>query len=164
MSHEEFQTLLRRFDTAMLVTRSGRNLRARPMAIARAEPSGRLWFLCRAESGKLEELEQAPEVDVAAQGEGRFLSITGRARAVSDRGKARELWSERQRPWFPDGPEDPSLVLIAVEPERAEYWDRSDVSGAMFTLAAAEAVATGEPLADDVGKHGKVEWNKGREA
>jgi len=51
-----------------------------------------------------------------------YVSIAGRARQLDDRAKIRELWNEGVRVWFPGGPDDPGLALIAVDVETATYW------------------------------------------
>jgi general stress protein 26 len=43
------------------------------------------------------------------------VSITGRGTVVRDRAKAKELWTELHRAWFPDGLDDPNLALLRVD-------------------------------------------------
>jgi general stress protein 26 len=157
---EEFLSVLRKFDNAMLVTRdpSG-GLRSRPMAIADSTEDGRLWFISNVYSGKQEELADDDHVNVAMQGDGRFLSITGRARVVRDEPKQEELWSETRRVWFPDGPRDKSMVLIEVLPDDAEYWDGSGLKGLKYLFNEAQAIVGGDRLGQDAGAHGKVAFD-----
>lgn len=155
----EFLSVLRSFEHAMLVTRDTEGgLRSRPMAIAETTESGKLWFISNVQSGKQDELAEDPDVNVAMQGGGRFLSITGRARVVRDSGKAEELWSEAQRVWF-SGPHDPDLVLIEVRPNAAEYWDGSGLNGLKYLFAEAGAIVTGRKLSDDERVHGKLTFD-----
>ena len=51
---------------------------------------------------------------------------------MDDPAKARELWSPFLKAWFPQGLDDPDLVLIRVEVESAEFWDVA--SKKMMTL------------------------------
>jgi general stress protein 26 len=53
------------------------------------------------------------------------VSIAGIATLVDDRERGRDLWNAAYEPWCPNGLDDPDLVLICVEAEEAEYWDRS---------------------------------------
>jgi general stress protein 26 len=154
---EEFLSVLTRFDHAMLVTRdpSG-GLRSRPMAIADSSEDGRLWFMSNVHSGKQEELAEDDHVNVAMQGGGQFLSITGRARVVRDERKQDELWSETQRVWFPDGPRDRNLVLIEVLPVEAEYWDGSGLKGLKYLFNEAQAIVGGSALDENARVHGKI--------
>lgn len=52
-----------------------------------------------------------------------WVSINGTAEIVEDREKAAELWSLQMEGWFPQGPADPSVVVVKVRGETAEYWD-----------------------------------------
>lgn len=57
--------------------------------------------------------------------------------------KAKDLWSAGMEAWFPQGPEDDSIVLIKVSGETAEYWDTP--GGRVATvLSLAKAKVTGE--------------------
>ena len=76
----EIDRMIRSFDVAMLVTTSlDGGLRARPMAVAGHERGLQLYFLTRADDGKLDEIAQQPDVNVVMQGDGEYLSVTGRA-------------------------------------------------------------------------------------
>ncbi|NND45411.1 MAG: pyridoxamine 5'-phosphate oxidase family protein [Xanthomonadales bacterium] len=149
--NQKFTELLAEFDTAMLVTRSlGQQLRARPMALAsHGRDDGVLWFASRAEDEKLEEIRAAPDVAVTMQAAGRYLSVTGRARIENNETLAGELWSPSMKLWFPDGPGDPHLALIAVEPLLGEYWDRRGALRLEFLWEAGKALVRGEKLDDD---------------
>ena len=57
------------------------------------------------------------------------------------------LWKD----WF-DGPDDPKLVLIAVTPEQAEYWDSH--SRVITVAKMAFTAVTGKKT--DMGEHAKV--------
>jgi general stress protein 26 len=153
--------LARKFDTAFLVTHahgSECNMHARPMGIADVESDAKLWFATRSDSLKVEELHEHPEVLVLMQdGRRRSISIAGKARALRDDARAKDLWSPVLSLWF-TGPEDPALVLIEVEPTSAEYWDAGGKSGVALALTALKRYISGEELtAEDVGEtHGKV--------
>ena len=51
------------------------------------------------------------------------MSLTGQASVVDDLATKRELWNTVVEAWFPDGPEDPDVVLVRVDATSAEYWD-----------------------------------------
>jgi len=119
--------LIADFDDAMLVTCTAYGqLRARPMAMGRGtNGDGHLYFATEVDSPKVHELEHDPRVAVVLQGRRGFVSLSGHARVVHDRALLRRLWSPDWRAWFPGGAADPRLCVIAVEPEEAEFWDRS---------------------------------------
>ena len=156
---EKFHTLLCGFDTAMLVTHSDDGeLRARPMAIAQVDDNCRVWFLTKEETGKVHEIEADRRVNVSCQRErDLFLSLTGRGHLDRDREKLNELWRDTYKVWFPDGKDDPELVLLAVEPEEGEYWDQQGMKKIQYLFQSAKALATGtEPKVEEGEQHGRV--------
>lgn len=143
--------------TAIMTTidEQGR-LRGRPMRGIGPDQDGRtLWFFTRLDSPKVAELKADSRVllgyaDVKSQD---YVSLSGRARIVTDTAKKKELWAEPMRTWLPEGPEGADVGLIAVEIEGAEYWD--GVSSTLrFAFGYAKALATGEPA--HTGENAKV--------
>ena len=121
---EKITGMINEIGTAMMVTHSTHgSLHGRPMATAELDETWRtLWFATRRDSGKVDELEDDARVCltyVDAQGR-EWVSVSGRAKVVNDRKKAEEFWSDAWKNWF-EGPEDPQLVLIEVEPDEGEY-------------------------------------------
>lgn len=140
----------------MVTTDEGGHLHGRPMRGQKPDADGRtLWFFTRDDSPKIDELESNPHVllgysDPKGQD---FVSITGTARVVRSKAKNKELWTEDLRTWLPEGPEGAGIALIAVEMERAEYWDASS-SSLHFAFGYARALATGH--AAHTGENAKV--------
>jgi general stress protein 26 len=144
---EQFEQLIERFDEAMLVSiANDGTLHARPMAIA-GHAGGVLRFATSRRSAKTAEIFYQPRVAVVAQGGGAFLAISGTASISDEVGRIREHWRPSWKLWF-EGPEDPRLVLIEVDPEHAEYWDRSGVRRLEFLWEAGKALATGRRVED----------------
>ena len=141
--------ILEEFDTAMLVTRSpeGR-MHCRPMDIAETTETGELWFCSSLSSGKIAEITADPQVAVAIQGKTKYLSLSGRARVSTDRQRIARLWKEDWKLWFPDGPNDPTLCLVAIDPSEGEWWDNSGTRGLKFAFEAVKAYVKGEPMPD----------------
>ena len=162
-NQQQLDELLQRFDTAMLVTATATGmLRARPMAVAAHRGGGILYFATRVEDGKLDELIADARVAVTMQQGNRYVSITGIARIEIDRALADEIWSAAMRVWFPEGASDPALVLIRVEPEQAEFWDRSGVRALEFYWQAGHALVTGKKPDDQtLSGHGKLSFRAG---
>jgi general stress protein 26 len=160
---KQFLQILKTFDTAMLVTRRDSELRSRPMQVADTTEDGRVWFVTSIESGKLEELTENPEVNVAMQADSRFLSISGTVRATRDRAKADELWKDSYDIWFSKGRNDPTMVLLEVVPTYAEYWDRSGIEALKFMFEAARSAVSGD-TPGAVGTHGKLDFPKTEDA
>jgi general stress protein 26 len=157
----KFVEVLRRFDTAMLVTHAKEGgLRSRPMALAEIEDDGTTWFVTASDTEKTEEIGPHGDVNVAFQAGMSFASLTGDAELVRDKAKARDLWQEPWRVWFPDGPEESDLVLVRIRPQVGEYWDQRGSKGLRYAWEAAKAYAKGEKLGDNDDSprgHGKVE-------
>src|SRR5690606_5141985 len=101
-------------------------LYGRPMYTQREDREDGLWFFTERPSAKSQQVEGHSDVNVsyADPGKNVFVSVAGRARIVDDPELERELWNAMNAAFF-DGPDDPELVLLQVEPERAEYWDGS---------------------------------------
>ncbi|HKU43919.1 MAG TPA: pyridoxamine 5'-phosphate oxidase family protein [Polyangiales bacterium] len=160
-AEQNFFEILKGFDTAMLVTHgSTAGLHARPMAIARAEDDGSIWFITGGDTPKVFELEKDSTILAVMQGEKKSLSVGGRAELSRDRDKIHELWKEAFRAWF-KGKDDPNIVLIKMTPVEAEYWDNSGLSGLKFALKFAAAYVTGKAMSHtgedaDVDEHAKV--------
>lgn len=154
---QHLEELLAGFADAMLVThRRDGQMRSRPMAMVHVPGDTKIYFATAIDSRKAAELEQDPRVNVALQAGGRFVSITGAGRIVTDPALLDRLWSESWRVWFPGGRADPSLCLLAVEPEEAEFWDRSGSRGLTYLFQAAKAYLTGAEPPPDSTQHGKV--------
>jgi general stress protein 26 len=155
---QKLDELVKTFDTAMLVTQSLHgDLRARPMAIAEYGGTGALYFVTRADDEKLEEVLQAPGVAVTMQHDGCHLSISGKAKISTDKALAGRLWSASMRLWFPGGVDDPEMTVIMVDPDWAEYWDRTGMRRMEFLWEAGKALLRGEKARDDkLGGHAKV--------
>ncbi|MEU2349687.1 pyridoxamine 5'-phosphate oxidase family protein [Modestobacter sp. NPDC049651] len=108
---------------AFTTTAPDGTLISRPMAMQEVEFDGDLWFFAARDSRKVAHVTVNPQVNVATSGSSSWVSLTGHAVVVDDLAKKKELWSKVVEAWFPDGPEDPNVVLLRVEAASAEYWD-----------------------------------------
>lgn len=137
---EKLREIVNSTRTAFLVTHAeDGTLHGRPMATAEVEDDfDTIWLSTPRDSGKVHEIAQDQRVLLGfnnASGS-EWASIAGTARVVDDRAKIHELWSPYWKNWF-DGPDDPRLVLIAITPEKAEYWDTGSQVVAMIKFALA---------------------------
>lgn len=155
---QHFIALLKKLQNAMLITHTGEHgFHARPMALADVEDNGRLWFITSVDSPKVHEIEMDSQVHIVAQEGQTFLSLSGRASLIGDREKIAHLWREPFRVWFPGGKDDPNIELIAVRPERGEFWDNSGKQGLKYLWEAAKAYVSGTtPDTEDGDIHGAV--------
>jgi general stress protein 26 len=147
--------LLQKFRIAMLTTTDADGtLTSRPMAVQEAEFDGDLWFFAQRDSRQVEHLRRQPAVGVSLASSDSWVSVSGTAELVTDPAKARELWNSAVEAWFPEGPEDPGVLLIKVHAEGAEYWDTP--GGRVTTLLsyAKSRLTGGRP---DVGDNARVD-------
>ena len=129
---------------AMLTTvDAGGELVSRPMAHQEVEADSDLWFFSSRDSRKVEHVRANPHVAVTLASASTWVSINGSAEVVEDVQKALDLWSAEMEAWFPQGPEDPSVVLIKVTGDTAEYWDTPGGRVASV-ISFAKAKITGE--------------------
>ncbi|SER94218.1 pyridoxamine 5'-phosphate oxidase family protein [Actinokineospora terrae] len=143
----------------MLITRDEHDhLVGRPMAQQETEFDGDMWFFAERGSRKVAHITASPHVGLTLTSSDTWISIDGRAVVVEDRMKARELWNAWVEAWLPQGPDDPSVVLIKVTPTTAEYWDTpgGKVASALSFL---KSKATGERY--EGGEHEVVDLAEG---
>ena len=121
---QKIAELAKGIDFAMLTTvdETGAFV-SRPMAQQDTDFDGNLWFLSSASSRKVEHITARPRVGVALTSRDVWVSVSGTAEVLQDPDKAEELWSPQMEGWFPQGPDDPSVVVLKVTGETAEYWD-----------------------------------------
>jgi len=101
-------------------------LYARPVAVASTFLDGKFWVMTKDGMPKLDELAARSQVLLAFSDlkKQRYVSLSGTAEILTDPAKARLLWDETQRLWFPEGPQEADLRLIAITPQSAALWDR----------------------------------------
>jgi len=129
-------------------------LMSRPMAMQEVEFDGDLWFFAARDSRKVTHVTAHPQVNVATVGSGSWVSLTGTASVVDDLAKKKDLWNAVVEAWFPNGPEDPEVVLLRVDAASAEYWDSP--GGRLATvISLAKAKVTGQPY--DGGENERVD-------
>jgi general stress protein 26 len=109
---------------SMLTTIDGEgHFVSRPMGQQEIEPDGTVWFFAERDSRKVTHITANSYVNVTLTSADTWISISGTARIVTNPAKAQELWNSFVEAWMPQGPTDPSVVLIEVNGDTAEYWD-----------------------------------------
>ncbi len=155
---EKLRTLVKDIDFCMLVTvDEDGTLHSRPMsANGEIDEDGNLWFFTNVSSHKVSEIAKLPKVNVsfADPDNQHYVSISGTAQLVSDRTKIHELWKPEFKMWFPEGKDDPEIVLLRIRLEKAEYWD-SPSSTIGFALSFVSSLITGKEA--DFGENKKIE-------
>ena len=155
---EHFQSVIEKFSTAMLVTRTPEEqIRARPMSIVEVREDADVWFVTCNDDGKAEEVRADPNVCVAMTDGSRHISLSGKAELDDDREKLRSLWNPKIQVFFPDGPDAENVVLLKVKAEQGEYWDVSGTNAVQYLARGAVAYFTGDRPKMDESMHDKVD-------
>ncbi|HEV7491904.1 MAG TPA: pyridoxamine 5'-phosphate oxidase family protein [Rhodanobacteraceae bacterium] len=148
--------LIKGVEVAMLTTRaSDGGMVSRPLQTLKFDSADELVFFTAADSRKVEELRANPDVNIAYANPGKqiYVSVRGAVRIDRDRAAIDALWSPAQKIFFPQGKDDPNLVVLHVRVRDAAYWE----SAGNFIARAidfASAMMSSEPR--DLGKHGKL--------
>src|ERR1700748_1171392 len=96
---------------------------SRPLAVLDRPFDGELYFFTQDPSSKTEQVRGNDQVNLALQiGNDGFLSIAGTASVSKDQAVIDELWNKYAAAWFEQGREDPSVALLRVEADSAEFW------------------------------------------
>lgn len=141
----------------MMATTDGSMLRARPMQAMARRDEGVIWFFTDVTDAKDDEIRAHPQVCLAFAdvNDKTYVSVSGRVELVDDRAKIRELWVPPAQAYFPNGPDDPNLRLLRVDPERGEFWD-SPSSTIVVAVKMAGAILRG--TRPDLGDNEKVSF------
>ncbi|WP_443947282.1 pyridoxamine 5'-phosphate oxidase family protein [Pedobacter sp. AW1-32] len=144
--------------TCMFVTFSSDDeFGSRPMGTAKVEDDGSIWFFTNEYSLKSKEISKDKNVllNYSDPSNNTYLTVKGKANLVDDNVRKEAYFSPFVKAWFPDGIEDPRLILIHVVPEEAEYWDASS-SKLVVLFSLLKGIVTGDT--PDLGKHDTIKF------
>ncbi|MFJ7751593.1 pyridoxamine 5'-phosphate oxidase family protein [Arthrobacter sp. NPDC097144] len=147
--------ILEHADIAQVTTQdlSGK-LVSRPLQLQETDSDGNLWFFTQDPSPKADEIRANPNVNVSVHDSKGYLSISGTASITKDEAKIEELWKSSVSAWFDGGREDPSIALIKVDSDTAEYWASDEPRVATMFKIAKSAVTGDTP---NIGKNDVVD-------
>ncbi|AEI51592.1 pyridoxamine 5'-phosphate oxidase family protein [Runella slithyformis] len=155
-TRKDFKEMVKDIRIAMLCTITSEGyIHSRPMGTSDVDEEGNIWFFTSESSQKINEVEDNSNVSVcyADPDDNTYVCVMGTAQIVHDRKKIDELWNPALKIWFPEGKEDPEIVLIKIDPISAEYWDSSS-SKMVVLFNMAKALVTGKEY--DEGEYGKI--------
>ncbi|MDR7095992.1 pyridoxamine 5'-phosphate oxidase family protein [Hydrogenophaga laconesensis] len=149
-SLESLRDMIKDIRFAMFTTRSHRahhagHLHSRPMTTQKVGvDEGTLWFFMSRKGDPVADIAADPVVNVnyADPDKDTYVSVSGTARVVNDPAKVRALWNKAVEAWFPKGPDDPDVALVAVDIGHAHYWDIKE-NKLVQLLAMTKAVIVG---------------------
>ena len=133
----KFKKLVEDVKTCMMITNDGNGkLNARPMNNARVDEDGSIWFFTNEFSGKVEQISHENKIFLtyASPSANSYVAFNAIAELNDDKNKKDELWSANMNAWFPDGKEDPKILLIHAKPIEAEYWDNNSSRFILFNM------------------------------
>ena len=87
----------------------------------------------------------------ASKGHDLFACISGTLVRENDRAVLDKLWNNSIAAWYPDGKDDPKLVLLRFDLDDAEIWTADPGVKGMFKLATGMTMKEGE-----LGQHAEV--------
>lgn len=149
--------ILQHFDTAMLITAlEDGHPNGRPMRIAESDDDGTLWFITSKATPKAAEVEDDASALVTLQSNTAHALVHGTAALVHDREKIEALWSRGAEVFFPDGPQDPEVVLVRFTPTTGQYWDLRGTKGLTYAAEAAKALWNGDSIGSVQGTSGEA--------
>jgi general stress protein 26 len=145
--------LMKKIGFAMLVTRDGDKLRARPMSPYLKRENNAIYFLTDARRHKDDEIARNPNINLsfADPGGQKYVSVGGTAAVSNDRARIRELFSTPAKAWW-DSADDPNIRVLKISPEDAEFWDSPGTIISYVKMAAAAVTGT----RPDIGENRKV--------
>jgi len=150
---KKLNDLIRGIKIAMLTTVSkDLTLHSSPLLAQEIEFDGDLWFLISKSSQKAEDLRNNPHVCISYASGARYVSVTGTADLIDDPEKVQQLWHKPYQAWFPKGLQDPTIQLLRINVEKAEFWEGHSMP-VMSVLEFMNA-ATGGHI--KMGEHGEL--------
>ena len=155
--HDNLWTLIKDIKFGMFTHRDAHGvLHAHPLTTQNksVDEKATLYFFVKSDSEIVSAVADAQQVTYADPGSDSYVSVSGEAQIDHDQAKKEALFTPMSKAWFPAGPTDPSLTLITVRLQHAEYWKTDD--GTMVQLfKMAKAALTGD-APPDLGDHKKI--------
>jgi len=89
---------------------------------------GPIWFFTARDTAMVRALDKGGSRAIAtfaSKGHDIFASVHGSLRIDNDRAVIDRLWNPFVAAWFEDGKDDPKLVLIRFDADKAELWENA---------------------------------------
>ena len=154
---EKLVEMVKGVRSCMFITheKNTENLSGRPMGISRVDADGTMWFFTKTSSMKVDELTNEAKASVAIidENHNNYLMIGGTVALVHNKMTMNSLWNPLMKTWFPEGIDDPDMVLLKMTPHEAHYWDSSS-SKMVVLFHMLKAIVTGKEY--DEGEHGTI--------
>jgi general stress protein 26 len=121
---EKFWTALKSDMTLMLGLAGVDESHTRPMTAQFEGEQGPIWFFTSTESELVRKLSGTGRAvaTFSSKGHDVFAAIHGNLSVDGDRAAVDRLWNPYVAAWYEGGKDDPKLVLLRLDAERAEIW------------------------------------------
>lgn len=123
---KKIQELAEAARTCMMITKlQSSPLSIRPMATQKVDDNGFVYFLSVKDSDAIEHIKSSPEMQLTYSNDSKseYLALYGKAEAYRDQKQIDEMWNSFIKTWFPEGKEDPNIIIIRFKVESGYYWD-----------------------------------------
>ncbi|MBV9045288.1 MAG: pyridoxamine 5'-phosphate oxidase family protein [Alphaproteobacteria bacterium] len=128
---KDISDAMKHVDICMMTTNNG-TLESRPMSNNRdVDYDGDSYFFANGSEEVVRDIENKPDVNLAyihqpTLGKPIYISVKGKAEAVTDRGEMKKHWVPDLEAWFKDGIDTPGLTMIHVKAASVKYWSGGD--------------------------------------
>jgi general stress protein 26 len=112
--------------TCMMITKLQTvPLSIRPMATQKVDEQGNVYFLSVKDSDAIEHINASPEMTLTYSNDSKseYLALHGKGEVYRDQAQIDDMWNSYVKTWFPEGKEDPNIMIIRFSPESGHYWD-----------------------------------------
>lgn len=100
---------------------------ARPMTAQLEGERPPIWFFTSRDSEIVQKLDAGNRAiaTFASKDHELFATVHGRLAAQNDRAVIDRLWNKHVAAWYEGGKDDPKLVLLRLDAERAQIWENA---------------------------------------
>lgn len=153
VARDKLWNLVEKFHATILVTRGqdGR-LSGRPMTPLVRRNDGVIYVLAEQATEGVRAIEHDPTALLTFADGKRYVSISVRATISKDRRLIEDLWNPGAQAFWPQGPSQPDICALVLQPLIGEYWDGDNSISAVVQMLVANV--TGKQ--PDLGDHGEV--------
>jgi general stress protein 26 len=119
------QSLIADIPIAMLTTRNrSGDLHSRPMMTNELGNDQIVWFFSEENTQKNDDVTDFSQVNIVYSDpvSHRYVSLCGRAEKITNRDLINKHWHPHYMKLFPQGPDNPNLMLIKITPDHISYW------------------------------------------
>lgn len=122
-------------DIAMLTTKTvGGHLRSRPMEVCHISDNGDIYFFTQTSGDLTADITDNNHVSLSFinKADDNYTSVSGLAQLNNNYDDMVAFWDPRYERWIHGQLEDPSVVLLKINPFYADHWAFSGLVGKLF--------------------------------